>query len=419
MTETSNSASVPTTAAAEPAGQPNDASLPLDAALSRGDLNWVIDALEARRDELLERWTQAAAEQAFHRGRRERAVADDIPALYDALLAYLRRNAAPWQDAGAPLDDIEVLTAARSHARARADQGLQPNEIVVELRLLRREVWRALRMEVAEQAPHRDVISTELLVNDAIDGAIAVGLAALTARIEELREDFLVTTIHEVRQPITAIKGTAQFAERLLGRPELDRAQLAQALAQVSSHADRMNQLLETMAEASRAALGQLQLDYGRADLRQIAEEAVQALEIGVKGRVRVVIAGAAPLQGEWDSPRLRQVLINLLTNAVKYSPGGETVEVTIDGDESTARITVRDHGIGLNDDDHQLLFKRFIRMQGAIDAGIDGTGLGLYLSRQIIDAHGGRIWAESDGEGSGTTFSISLPRLRQGERAA
>jgi signal transduction histidine kinase len=333
MTEACKAVDTPTPSPLANETELVDEHLPLDAALSRGDLNWVVDALEARRDEVLERWTTAVSEQPFHAGRRERAVTDDIPKLYDALLTFLRMNAAPWQDAGAPLDDPSVLSAAQSHARARAEQGLQPNEIVAELRLLRREVWRALRMEVAEQAPHRDVISTELLLNDAIDGAITVGLSALSARVEELREDFLVTTVHEVRQPITAIKGTAQFAHRLLSRSKVDLEQLGQVLKQIDEHADRMNELLETLTDSSRAALGQLELSYADADLRRISEEAIATLDTVTAARVQLAVHSTAPLAGRWDGLRLRQVLTNLLTNAVKYSPDGTPIEVTIEGD--------------------------------------------------------------------------------------
>jgi signal transduction histidine kinase len=172
-----------------------------------------------------------------------------------------------------------------------------------------------------------------------------------------------------------------------------------------------MNLLLETLSGVSQAALGQLELAYAEADLQQIARDAVTALGAGAAERVRLEVADTAPLEGRWDGGRLRQVLTNLLTNAVKYSPEDQPIEVSIDGDDATARIVVRDHGIGLSTDDQAVLFKRYLRTQGAIDAGIDGVGLGLYLSQQIVDAHGGRIWAESDGPGSGTTFSISLPR--------
>lgn len=393
--------------------QPADpaAALPLDPSLGAGDLRWVIDALATRRDEVLRRWTEAVGEQEFHAGHRPRTVADDIPRLYDALLAYLRRGAPPWRNPGAPFDDEAVLAAARSHAQARADQGLEPGEIVTEFRLLRREIWRALRGQISPAAPHPDVISTEFLVNDALDGAIAVGLAALGAKIEEMREDFLVTTIHEVRQPITAIRGTAQFAGRLLARPQIDTEQVAALLEQIVRHADRMSGLLDVLADASRAALGHLELNRERVDLRDLVQDAIATLAPADARRVQLRLPSGNEPAGEWDRRRLRQVVTNLLTNAAKYSPPEQPIEVSISADERELSLSVRDHGIGLTPEDLAEVFRRYFRGREAVADRIEGLGLGLYLSRQIIDAHGGRIWAESDGPGSGTTFSFALPR--------
>ncbi|HEX5504706.1 MAG TPA: sensor histidine kinase, partial [Thermomicrobiales bacterium] len=372
----------------EEAGQ--GTALPLDPSLPEADLRWVVDALAARRDEVLRRWTDAVAEQAFHSGRRTRAVADDIPRLYDTLLAYLRRGAPPWRDPGAPFEDEAVLAAARSHAQARADQGLEPGEIVTEFRLLRREIWRALRGQLNPAAPHPDVISTEFLVNDALDGAIAVGLAALGAKIEEMREDFLVTTIHEVRQPITAIRGTAQFAGRLLARPQIDTEQVTELLEQIVRHADRMTGLLDVLADASRAALGHLELSRERVDLRDLVQDSIATLTPADARRVQVRLLSGDDPAGEWDRPRLRQVVTNLLTNAAKYSSPDQPIEVSISAAERELRLSVRDHGIGLAPDDLTEVFRRYFRSRVAVADGIEGLGLGLYLSRQIIDAHGG-----------------------------
>ena len=181
------------------------------------NLGWVADALVLARDQILERWVEATAGQSFHAGRREHAVADHIPALFNALTELLRRNASRFVNPEAPLDDAAVLAAAREHAIARVRQGLTSPHIVVEFRLLRQEIWHALRLQLPDNVPTTDVIAAELVVNDALDGAITMGLTALQERVEEVREEFLATTIHDVRQPLTAIQGYTQLAARAVG----------------------------------------------------------------------------------------------------------------------------------------------------------------------------------------------------------
>ena len=177
------------------------------------DLGWVADALMASRDRLLDRWLEATAGQAFHAGRREHAVADHIPALFDGLTALLRRSASRFVNPDAPLDDAAVLAAAREHAAARVRQGLTSPDIVVEFRLLRQEIWHALRLRLPDKVPTTDVIAAELVVNDALDGAVTMGLTALVERVEEVREELLATTIHEVRQPLACLLYTSDAAD--------------------------------------------------------------------------------------------------------------------------------------------------------------------------------------------------------------
>ena len=122
------------------------------------DLGEVARILAQRRDEIVGRWGEVTSRQAFHLGRRQRVVADHIPQLFDALVALLQRSAPRWTEHGPPLDDPAVLRAARDHARTRFEQGLQAADIVVEFRLLRQEIGRALRLHLASDVPTGDVI---------------------------------------------------------------------------------------------------------------------------------------------------------------------------------------------------------------------------------------------------------------------
>jgi len=111
---------------------------------------------------------------------------------------------------------------------------------------------------------------------------------------------------------------------------------------------------------------------------------------------------------GHWDQRRIEEVVQNLLNNAVKYSPVGGRIEVRLETDDQNAMVTVRDSGIGLARDDAPHVFERFYR--GQQNRRLEGTGLGLYICHAIINAHGGQIWAESNGPGRGSTFAFSLP---------
>jgi signal transduction histidine kinase len=124
-----------------------------------------------------------------------------------------------------------------------------------------------------------------------------------------------------------------------------------------------------------------------------------------------VRIAPGLDTLGWWDRERLGQVLTNLLTNAAKYAPAETPVTVTVEGERATVTVSVRDEGIGIAADDLPRLFDRYFRARSATERGIEGLGLGLYLCRGIITAHGGEITAESPGPDQGTTIRFTVPR--------
>lgn len=379
------------------------------------DLGWVTATLATRRDEVLDRWLDAAAAQPFHNGRRERAITDHIPHLFDALIAFMARAAPGWADPGAPLDDAAVLAAAREHALVRAQQGLQSADIVVEFRLLRQEIWRILRLHVPNDAPTGDITGAELLLNDALDGAIALALTALTEGIEQLREEFLATTVHEVRQPLTLILGNLQLAERLLAGPAPDGRRVGAILQRTREATNRMAALLDTLVDTSRVALGSLVLQPGPADLLVLLREAMARSGPDTAARIVVRVPSGLATTGRWDGARLAQVLDNLLSNAVKYSSPGSPIEVALAGNAATIALSVRDRGIGIAADELARLFGRYARAQNATQEGIEGLGLGLYLCQGIVAAHGGEIRAESPGINQGTTIHVHLPRQTPG----
>lgn len=374
------------------------------------NLVWVTEALRAERDHVLDRWLVAARSQPFHAAQPDGAVADHIPVLYDAIVAFLVRGGVSRSATGAVLDDPAIFDAAQKHAEARFQQGLQPVDISVEFRLLRQEVVKTLRDHVPDTVPVSDVLGAELLVHDALDAAVAVGLRALADRVETVREDFLAGTVHDVRGPLTLMRAAAQLAIRHLEAtpPKPERAR--DELMRIVAAADRMETLFGELIEASRVALNKLELRREPVDLAVVTREVVERSSPELKARVRLRTAEAA-LSGDWDAPRLERVLTNLLSNAAKYAPEATPITITLTGEVETVALEVHDEGVGVDPEELPRLFQRYTRTADVQSRGIPGLGLGLYVCRGIIEAHGGRIWLTSAGRGQGTTVHVVLPR--------
>jgi signal transduction histidine kinase len=126
---------------------------------------------------------------------------------------------------------------------------------------------------------------------------------------------------------------------------------------------------------------------------------------------LRLALPNKGTATGYWDPDRLRQVIANLFSNALKYSPAGSPIDVEVRSAEETVDVLIRDYGMGLELEDFPKIFQRYYRTASAINSDTEGSGIGLYLCAQIIEAHGGRIWAESEGPELGTTVRFSLPR--------
>ncbi len=386
-----------------------DANARIAPLTQHAELGEVAAALTRERDAILHAWLEAARLQAFHVGRRERAVADNIPMLFDALVALLQRSAPRWVEPGPPLEDPAILRAAQEHARVRFEQGLQPADVVTEFRLLRQEIGRALRFHLADRAPLSDVLAAELLVHDALDGAISVALDAITTHIEEVREDFLATTLHDVGQPLTAVKGSIGLALRELQHPPLDREQLARTLGRAAAETERLWALLADLADRSRLALGRHDVHLDALDLSALVRAVVERVDPEEARRV-VIVDAVHPMTVRGDARLLARVLDNLLSNALKYSAPLGRVTVALAREADRAQVAVQDTGIGLTADELEGLFRRYARAGSAVARGVPGDGLGLYLSRGIVEAHGGRLWLESPGRDQGTTAHLVLP---------
>lgn len=392
------------------------------------DLSWVVQLLTQRRSEILERWIDAAADQPFHRARSERAVADHIPTLYDALRDLLRRYQDPSRDPGAPLEDPAVLAAARSHARVRFEQGFTAPDIATEFRLLRQEIGRALRRYVSDRSPTTDVVGAELLLHDALDGAVFLALSALSQHevareraeaalreeriaVASERDAFFATLGHDLKSPLISASAIAQLLQHQAARGRVDPVQLAERLSAIGAALRRGALRVDELMDLARREGADPQTPHlERVDLVALVGAVLDGYRL-TNDRHTFVLTGLDVLVIAGDRDRIERSVDNLVSNAVKFSPHGGTVAARVVAEHRDgvpeAVITVRDEGLGIPEGERDAIFARFQR--GSNVAGVPGSGVGLWSVRRIVTEHGGRLEVESH-IGAGSTFTIRLP---------
>ena len=222
------------------------------------------------------------------------------------------------------------------------------------------------------------------------------------------REEVLAVAAHELRTPVTVLWGRVQRARRTLGRPAApDPARALQQLQELDEQARKLNRLVDQLLDVSRIGAGKLALEPAPTDLRRLVDAVVAAARVTAK-KHRLAARGRVATRVLVDPLRLEQVLVNLLNNAVKHSPEGGRIEVELaQPSPDTVRLAVRDYGDGIPPEHRARIFERFHQAHG--EGHLRGLGLGLYVSRQIVEAHGGQLTAEFP-EGGGTRFVVTLP---------
>ncbi len=230
---------------------------------------------------------------------------------------------------------------------------------------------------------------------------------------EQLKDEFLGLAAHELRTPLAVLKG---FAQTLLVQTARGKGQelvewQVEALQSIDQATARLVELTEDLLDVTRLQAGRLALHVEPTDLVALTRRVVTRLQMTTERHLLTLATPVEHLVAQVDPRRLEQVLSNLIGNAIKYSPEGGSINVTIGADEQAhaALLSVSDHGIGIPAQQHLLVFGRFARADNARAYGIGGTGLGLYLCRELVERHGGRIWFESV-EGQGSTFFVALP---------
>jgi two-component system, chemotaxis family, CheB/CheR fusion protein len=220
------------------------------------------------------------------------------------------------------------------------------------------------------------------------------------------KDDFLSNLSHELRNPLTAIVGWAQ----LLRAHKLDAARIDRGLEVIYRSAKAQSQLIEDMLDLSRIASGKLHLNLLRLDLVSVVTAAIESVQLSADAKSIQLSANLIPITIMGDIDRLGQVLWNLLTNAIKFTPTGGRVEISLTTIVTSAQIQVSDTGQGIGTELLLYIFDRFHQGDSTSSKASQGLGLGLSIVRHIVELHGGTIRAESAGEGQGTTLIIQLP---------
>jgi signal transduction histidine kinase/CheY-like chemotaxis protein len=233
----------------------------------------------------------------------------------------------------------------------------------------------------------------------------SAGEAAALRRMDAMKNELISVVNHELRTPLTSIVG---FTELLLTR-ENSAARQRQFLELLHQEGVRLTTLVDEFLDLQRIESGRQKVVSAPIDLGTLLRRAVSAAEEHADRPIALEIHGKLPLV-QADVDRVRQVMANLLSNANKYSPNGGEIRVEARECAGMVQISVADQGLGMPSEAMPRLFEKFFRIDNSDRRRIQGTGLGLAIVREIVQAHGGRAWAESPGLGAGSTFYVSLP---------
>jgi PAS domain S-box-containing protein len=341
-------------------------------------------------------------EEVERRARAARAletIADGV-ALLDNDERILLWNRAAEAMTGIPASDVlgrpasEALPGYADNVAAVAADG-RPQTVPLEIH--GRELWlsfSAVRFDDGTVYAFRDLTEERVL--------------------EQMRSDFVATVSHELRTPLAAIYGAAVT----LRRPDLDLADeiRGRLLDVVADESDRLAQIVNDVLLASHLDSGQLKIRIETVDAAKVTETVVEAARTHLPAGMTITIDASKRLPPvAADEQQLRQVLVNLVENAVKYSPEGGPVQVTVSRGERGVLWAVSDRGLGIPPSERRRVFEKFYRLDPNMTRGIGGTGLGLYICRELVRRLDGRIWVEGNtngvvGEPRGSTFYVEIP---------
>lgn len=222
---------------------------------------------------------------------------------------------------------------------------------------------------------------------------------------ERQREDIIGFVAHELRNPLANIILCNDLMEDTI--KENNKKEIADLLTRTKNNVFRLNKMISELYDATKVGSGNMHLEISEFNFDEMVKEAIETIEV-LQPEYKIIKKGKANIEVRGDKYRLIQVITNYLSNGIKYSKGSDEVELGVDHDKNTVTVSVKDRGLGISKEQLPYIFNRFFRAERT--KNLEGVGLGLYLCSQIIKAHDGKVWAESE-EGKGSTFYFLIPR--------
>lgn len=232
--------------------------------------------------------------------------------------------------------------------------------------------------------------------------------------LEEMRKEFIDIAAHELKTPLTSVHSAAELLKECYKEKMSEDKNFRDLVSIINSECDRIQNLVENLLDFSRMEAKDDVLHFQECDYVQIINNCVVALNALINKREQEIVLDGFPekLTVNIDEIKIERVVINLISNAIKFTPIKGKITIKLEEKETHVEFSIRDTGIGIKKSDIGKLFKKFSRIHNNNTNTIDseGTGLGLYISKGIIELHGGKIWAESKGKNQGSTFFVKLP---------
>ncbi len=228
--------------------------------------------------------------------------------------------------------------------------------------------------------------------------------------LEQRKDEFISMASHELKTPVTSLKGFTHLLQRRLAKQ--GDGQALHFLDRMEAQLNKLTKLISDLLDVTKMQTGKLEFREERFSLDELVRETLENLQ-GTTETHRFRLEEVRNAQVFGDKDRLGQVLINLLTNAIKYSPQADAIIVRVSTDEHGAIVCVQDFGIGIAETHQEKIFERFYQVNDATEKTFSGLGIGLYISNEIVRRHHGRLWVKS-AKGAGATFYVSLPLARE-----
>lgn len=308
------------------------------------------------------------------------------------------------------IDDALLVATTRSEEGLTLARALRLSSTMIVPLLIQGQAIGAITFVAAESGRHYTQTDLSMAEELASRAALAIHNAHLYSEAQKaigIRDDFISIASHELRTPITSLKMYTQFVQKQLSKQGDE--SLSQFLGRMDAQLNKLNGLIGDLLNVSKIEVGRLEFQEEWFNLDEVVSETCEAIQqTAPKHTIHIEGSISCPVWGDKD--RIGQVVTNLLTNAIKYSPQAHEVLVRLQSEPDAAVVSVQDFGIGIDQEHLSKIFTRFYRVNDPEEKTFPGLGIGLYLSHEIIARHGGSLTVASE-KGKGSTFTFSLPR--------